>query len=215
MSRTDQPGQSAVTVTHIFFDIGGVLGTGGWDTDQRASAARRFDLDEGDFTRRHQEVAGMLEEGRMTLDEYLDFAVFHTSRPFTRDAFRSFMWSQSRPFPETIALARSLAETGRYHLMTINNESAELNALRIDRFGLTDIFDAFFSSCWLGVAKPSRRIYEMALLMSQADPASSLFIDDRTENLPPAQTLGMHTVLYATPAQLTADLAALGVHPSS
>lgn len=31
--------------------------------------------------------------------------------------------------------------------MTINNESAELNAHRLQHFGLTDIFATFFSSC--------------------------------------------------------------------
>ena len=37
--------------THVFFDIGGVLGTNGWDTEQRASAAAEFGLD-GEFDAR-------------------------------------------------------------------------------------------------------------------------------------------------------------------
>ena len=75
-------------------------------------------------------------------------------------------WRRARPFPDTIDLARALARTGRYRLMTLNNESAELNQHRIDSFGLRDIFIAFFSSCWVGVLKPARRIYEVALAMS-------------------------------------------------
>jgi putative hydrolase of the HAD superfamily len=197
--------------THIFFDIGGVLGTDGWDDEQRALAAGRFELDPADFARRHQEAAGMLEEGRMTLDEYLDVTVFDTPRAFTREEFKRFMRAQSEPFPETIAIARALAGARRYRLMTINNESAELNAHRLQRFGLVDIFATFFSSCWVGVAKPSRRIYELALIMSQARPEHSVFIDDREQNLPPARALGMRAVRYTGADQLAADLAALGI----
>ena len=200
-----------MTIRHIFFDVGGVLGTAGWDTEQRSAAVDRFALDPVDFGQRHQEAVGMFEEGRMTLDEYLDVTVFHASRPFGRDEFKEFMRSRSAPFPRTIAIARKLADTRRYGLMTINNESAELNVHRIRRFRLIDIFATFFSSCWLGVAKPSRRIYELALTMSQADPERSVFIDDREQNLPPARALGMHTVRYVSPPQLVTDLTSLGV----
>src|SRR5439155_19545324 len=80
------------------------------------------------------------ETGGMSLDQYLDHTVFHRARPFSREDFRAFMLSQSVAFPETIAVARDLARTGRYRMMTINNESAELNAYRLHVFGLRDIF---------------------------------------------------------------------------
>lgn len=198
-------------ITHVFFDIGGVLGTGGWDTGQRRLGAETFDLELEDFEQRHQEAVGMLEEGRITLDEYLDVTVLYRPRDFTREEFTAFMFAQSTPFPETIGIARALARTGRYRLMTINNESAELNVHRIASFELAGIFSTFFSSCWLGVTKPSRRIYVLALKMSHADPARSVFIDDREQNLAPARALGMNTILYTNPATLEADLVLAGV----
>jgi putative hydrolase of the HAD superfamily len=200
-----------MTITHVFFDVGGVLGTAGWDTEQRTVAAHHFALDAVDFDDRHQDVVGMFEEGRLTLDEYLDVTVFHMSRAFTREEFKAFMRAQSAPFPDAIAVARELAHGGTYRLMTINNESAELNRHRLRRFRLIEIFAAFFSSCWLGVMKPSRRIYELALAMSQANPTHSVFIDDREQNLAPASALGMHTVRYSSPGQLVRELATLGV----
>jgi len=200
-------------ITHVFFDVGGVLGSSGWGTEPRALAVERFKLDAEDFDRRHREVVGAWEEGRLSLDEYLDCTVFDVARPFTRDEFTAFMLAQSRPFPETIALARDLAASGRFRLATLNNESAELNAHRLRRFGLAPIFTTFFSSCWLGVAKPARRIYELALAMAQADAAQSLFIDDREQNLAPARALGMQGIRFTTAGRLRADLAALGVAP--
>jgi putative hydrolase of the HAD superfamily len=198
-------------ITHLFFDIGGVLGSSGWGEEARARAVDRFALDGPDFDRRHREVVGRWEEGRLTLDEYLDCTVFDVARPFSREEFTAFMFAQSRPHPAAIAVAAALAATGRYRLMTINNESAELNVHRLKAFGLTPIFTAFFSSCWLGVAKPARRIYELALAMTEAEPEQSVMIDDREQNLPPARALGMRAVRYTTPESLRRDLAALGI----
>ena len=196
--------------THVFFDIGGVLGTNGWDTEQRTKAAAEFRLD-GEFDARHREIAGDWELGRLTVDEYLDIAVFYEPRPFSRDAFYAWMKEQSRPFEESIALARRLAGNRRLSLYTLNNESAELNQHRIEKFGLAGIFDAFLSSCWLGVRKPTPRIYTVALAASQAPPAHSLFIDDRAQNLGPAAARGMRTILYENPAQLEEALAREGL----
>jgi putative hydrolase of the HAD superfamily len=200
-----------VTVTHVFFDVGGVLGTNGWDREQRAAAVQHFDLDAADLEDRHVESVAILEQGRMTLDEYLRCAVFYRPRPFTAEEFKAYMLAQSTPFPESIDVVRGLVRTGRYRLMTINNESAELNQHRLEQFGLRDLFIAFFTSCWVGILKPAHRIYEVALAMSQADPRESVFIDDRERNLEPARSFGMQTIRFTDAAKLRQDLAELGV----
>jgi putative hydrolase of the HAD superfamily len=176
--------------TNIFFDIGGVLGTNGWDREQRLAARHQFQLGD-EFDSRHGEIVAEWETGRMSLDEYLDFAVFHCPRSFTRDDFARFMFDQSEPFPRVISLVRRVADAGKVRLFTLNNESVALNVHRIDSFGLRDIFEAFFSSCWLGVRKPTPLIFERALGISQALPEESLFIDDREQNLLPARKLGL------------------------
>jgi putative hydrolase of the HAD superfamily len=201
-----------VTVTHVFFDIGGVLGTNGWDREQRAAVARHFGLDVAELEDLHGETVAMLEQGRMPLDEYLRCTVFYRPRPFEPAEFKACMLAQSAPFPESIDLARALARTGRYRLMTLNNESDELNRYRLEKFGLRDIFTTFYSSCWLGLLKPARRIYEVALAMSQAEPEGSVFIDDRERNLEPARALGMQTIRFIDAIRLRQELAAMGVH---
>jgi putative hydrolase of the HAD superfamily len=200
-----------MTFTHLFFDVGGVLGTNAWDHEQRQLAVRKFNLEEAAFDERHEEAVGTWESGGMSLEEYLRCTVFYRPRAFTPEDFTAFMRAQSAPFPEVIALARALARSGRWRLATLNNESAELNEYRLRHFALVDIFGAFFSSCWLGALKPARRIFELALALSQADPAASLFVDDRERNLDTARALGMTAVLYTDAERLRADLAALGV----
>lgn len=193
-------------ISHIFFDIGGVLGSNGWDREQRESAVNHFGLNPEDFQWRHEEVVGEWEEGRITLDEYLDIAIFYSERDFSREQFKDFMRSQSVPNEAAISIARALALEPRYTLMTLNNESEDLNIYRIDRFGISEIFEAFISSCWLGVRKPIRRFYNRALGIAHVDPQKSLFIDDRQQNLTPAKSLGMNVLLFKSAEQLRSDL---------
>ena len=193
-------------IRHIFFDIGGVLGSNGWDKEQRQRAIHQFDLDPDEFQWRHEEVVGEWEEGRITLEEYLDITVFYAERSFSRQEIIDFMCSQSVPNEATIRIARALQTDSRFTLMTLNNESEALNIHRIEAFGISQIFEAFLSSCWLGVRKPIRRFYHRALGIAHAEPASSLFIDDRQQNLTPARALGMNVIHFTSAAQLRSDL---------
>ena len=193
-------------IRHIFFDIGGVLGSNGWDHEQREQAIARFALNSEDFEWRHKEVVSDWEEGRITLDEYLDIAVFHTARGFSREEFIEFMHSESIPNEGTIEIARRLSRQPGYTLMTMNNEAEELNTFRIEKFGISQIFEAFLSSCWLGVRKPIRRFYHRGLGIAHAEATTSLFIDDRQQNLISASTLGMNVVHFKSAEQLRSDL---------
>lgn len=199
----------------VLFDIGGVLGSNGWDREQRSAAVQQFGLDAEDFQYRHEETAGAFEAGQITLDEYMDLTVFCSERTFTRETFKSFMFAQSIPWPESIAVARDLASAGVVRLATLNNESAELNEHRIDRFGLRDIFPTFFTSCWLSVRKPQRKIYDRVMGMTQADPTRTLFVDDREQNLKPAAALGWRTIHFENAGQLRGALVAKGVLKAS
>jgi putative hydrolase of the HAD superfamily len=200
-----------VSLTHVFFDIGGVLGTNGWDREQRARALEKFGIEDEDFEHRHHQVVSEFETGAMSLEEYLDVTVFYTPRLFSREDFELYMLSLSEPNAFSIEVAKHVAAADRVRLMTMNNESAVLNVYRIDRFGLKGIFTAFLSSCWLGVRKPQRVFFERGLAVAQADPESSLLIDDRDQNLAPAAALGMHTIRFTDPESLARELAQYGV----
>ena len=194
----------------VLFDIGGVLGSNGWDREQRAAAIEHFGIDPDDFQYRHEETVGALEAGQISLDEYLDVTVFCSERTFSREEFKAFMFAQSVPWAESIAVAREVAQSG-VRMATLNNESEELNRHRIERFGLGSIFPTFFSSCWLGVRKPTRRIYERVFGMTMAAPNRTVFVDDRLQNLNPAAALGVKTILFESAGQLRADLQAYGL----
>jgi putative hydrolase of the HAD superfamily len=197
----------------IFWDVGGVLLTNAWDHTERRAALERFQLDEKEFHDRHEMVVSSFERGKITLDEYLDRTVFYRARPFTRDIFRDYMFSLSQPIPGALQFAQSLSDSGKYFMGTINNESRELNYYRIEKFGLRKTFRLFISSCFVGLRKPERDIYRLALETTQILADECCFIDDRALNLECAAKLGMQTIQMQQLDQLRADLAKLGVTP--
>jgi putative hydrolase of the HAD superfamily len=195
----------------IFWDVGGVLLSNAWDHVQRMATLDHFHLDEAEFHDRHEMVVSSFERGKITLDEYLDRTVFYRAREFSREDFKAYMFSLSKPFPEVLNLARNLAASGLYFMGTINNESRELNLYRIETNGLKNIFRVFVSSCFVGLRKPEVDIYRMALEITQMPAEACCFIDDRALNLECAKKLGMQTIEMESFEQLQKSLSALGV----
>jgi putative hydrolase of the HAD superfamily len=198
-------------ITSLFWDIGGVILTNGWDHNSRMVATQTFGLDWEEFRERHDLSFPAFDAGLIGLNQYLDRTLFYRPRSFTREEFTAFMFAQSKEYPETRAVLTDLARTGKYYVASINNEPRELNDYRIEAFGLRREFQAFFSSCYLNHRKPEEAIYKIALEVSQRRPEQSVFIDDRSLNLENPRRLGMHVIQHQNAAQLRHDLKALGI----
>jgi putative hydrolase of the HAD superfamily len=198
-------------INAIFWDVGGVLLSNAWDREQRQRTLKQFSLDEVEFESRHEMLASSLERGKITLQQYLERAIFYRPRPFTVDAFKDCMFSLSQPDKQTLQFAADLARSGKYRMSTINNESKELNLFRIQTFGLREIFSLFVSSCFVGLRKPEEGIYRLALEITQQPPEECCFVDDRPLNLDSAARLGMHVIQMRNAEQLRRDLRKLGV----
>ncbi len=195
----------------IFFDVGGVLLTNGWDTAARRAVVDGCGLDWEEFEDRHQLVATDFEVGRLGLDDYLERTVFYRDRDFGRERFWGLMCAQSRALPDSMALLGELSAKGDHLLATLNNESRPLNRHRIDTFGLRDHFSAFLSSCYLGHRKPEPEIFAAALDITQTPAERSIFVDDRPLNLECAIRAGITAVHFVTADQLRSTLRAHGV----
>ena len=193
----------------LFWDVGGVLLTNAWDHDERDQASEHFLMDKSGFEGRHKEVVPLFEEGRISLDEYLERTVFYQPRSFSREVFKQYMFSLTRPKPPVLELARHLYSN--YFMVTINNESRELNQYRMDNFGLIDCFHLFVTSCFVGIRKPDERIFRLALDLTQQLAEECCFIDDRAVNTESAARVGLATVLVKDAQQLRRDLQTLGV----
>jgi putative hydrolase of the HAD superfamily len=197
--------------TALFLDIGGVLATNGWDRRMRLRAADRFDLDFNEFDERHHLIFDAYELGRLSLDDYLERVVFYEPRPFSREAFKSFMFAQSQPLPAMLDLVGQLKTSYRLRTAAISNEGRELSEYRIEALRLARFVDFFVCSCFVHCRKPDEEIYRMALDIGQVLPEQTIYIDDRPMFVEAARSMGMHGIHHQSVETTRASLARCGL----
>ncbi|WP_027191827.1 HAD family hydrolase [Fundidesulfovibrio putealis] len=201
----------ASEVTTLFLDVGGVLLTNGWDRKGRRAAAETFGLDLDEMDERHHLTFDTYEEGKLSLDSYLDRVVFHAPRPFTRDDFRKFMFSCSQPLPGMIELVKALKKRHNLRVTVVSNEGRELTEHRIRAFGLNAFVDSFVASCFVHIRKPDTDIYTLALDVSQVRPQEVAYLDDRAMFVEVARSLQITGILHTDLETTRAKLSALGL----
>jgi putative hydrolase of the HAD superfamily len=198
-------------ISTLFWDIGGVLLTNGWDRGSRREAANVFHFDYEEFQDRHDLSFPAFDSGLISLNEYLDRTLFYRARPFSREEFIAFMFAQSKEYPDTRAVLADAARTEKYFIGSINNEPFELNQYRIEAFHLRRDLQVFFSSCYVRSRKPEETIFRVALEVTQRPPEQCVFIDDRPLNLESPRRLGLNVIHHQNAEQLRAELRKYGV----
>jgi putative hydrolase of the HAD superfamily len=199
------------SIKALFLDIGGVLLTNGWDRKARQRAAERFGLDLDELNERHHLTFDTYEAGKLSLEQYLQRIVFYQERPYSQQEFTDFILAQTEAFPEMIRLMLDLKQAYGLKVFAVNNEGRELNAYRIEQFGLKKLFDVFVSSCYVHVRKPDADIFRFALDMAQMQPQQVLYIDDRPMFVQEAHHLGMHCLHHTDYASTRKALARKGL----
>ncbi|MGI4750932.1 MAG: HAD family hydrolase [Janthinobacterium lividum] len=176
----------------LFLDVGGVLLTNGWGHESRQLAAKIFEIDYAEMEALHNLIFNIYEIGKITLDEYLDTVVFNHPRNFTREDFKAFVFSESKELPDLLQWLIEWKKDCGFRIMSINNEGKELNDYRIKKFGLHRCFDAFVSSCDVGMRKPDPSIFKLAMGIAQASPEQCYYFDDRQMLVKVARNTGIN-----------------------
>jgi haloacid dehalogenase superfamily, subfamily IA, variant 3 with third motif having DD or ED/haloacid dehalogenase superfamily, subfamily IA, variant 1 with third motif having Dx(3-4)D or Dx(3-4)E len=95
-------------------------------------------------------------------------------------------------YDDTEVLLRQLSE--KYKIGVIANQSLG-TADRLEAFGILRYIDLVVASAEEGVAKPDRRIFEIALERAGCEPGDAMMIGDRIDNdILPAKNIGMRTM---------------------
>ena len=198
-------------ISTLFLDIGGVLGTNGWDREARQRAAQVFGLDLAETDERHHLTFDTYEGGKLSLDDYLDRVVFYEERPFTRQAFQDFMFAQSQPYPDMLALIRDLKARYGLKVAVVSNEGRELAIRRVTAFRLGTFVYFFIFSSFVHFRKPDQDIYRLALDVAQAPAEQVLYIEDRAMFVEVARGLGIRGLHHTGYESTRAALAEFGL----
>ena len=107
------------------------------------------------------------------------------------------MFAQSTELPGMLQWLVKWKKSGHsFRTISINNEGKELNDYRINKFELHCCFDAFVSSCEVGMRKPDPGIFKLAMGIVQASPEQCYYFDDRAMIVESARGLGMQAFLH-------------------
>ena len=195
----------------LFVDIGGVLLTDGWSHGASKIAAKMFNLDFEELKKRHTEALDTYENGKFTLEEFLDRTVFYEKRSFTPAQFRKFMFAQSKPYPKMIELVRRLKARYGLKIVVVSNEGRELNEYRIHKFKLDEFVDYFISSCFVHLRKPDAEIFRVALDTVRVQANQVVYFENTPMFVEIAESLGIRSILHTDHRTTCAKLASLGL----
>ena len=198
---------SPIVFDTILFDLGGVL----IDWNPRYLYRPLFGGDDAameDFLARVCPPEWNLE---MDAGRPFAEAVAERQRLFPEHAERIALWHTGWPqmlrdqIPETVELLAALRGRG-HRLLALTNWSAETFPIARQRFAFLRWFEDIVVSGEVKLAKPDRRIFELAIRRAGLEPARTLYIDDSASNVEAAKALGFRTHHFESPAGLRAEL---------
>jgi putative hydrolase of the HAD superfamily len=113
-----------------------------------------------------------------------------------------------KPNPGVMAIIRALRQHG-YYLGLISNTFESHS--KLFRRTVEKYFDVAVYSHRVGLIKPYRPIFYLALRKAGCKPREAIFIDDMSENIRAARKIGMYGILFRNAADLRKRLKRLGV----
>ncbi|MCZ4117912.1 HAD-IA family hydrolase [Streptomyces sp. H39-S7] len=114
-------------------------------------------------------------------------------------------WSGVPAAQRMIGLARAARAAG-YRLALLSNSFGMDPFNPYEHSGIWDLFDVHVISEAVGLAKPDPAIYQLVLDRLGLPGPACVFVDDHPVNLPPAEALGITTVLAQDEAAAVAEL---------
>jgi HAD superfamily hydrolase (TIGR01509 family) len=102
---------------------------------------------------------------------------------------------------ENINLALQLQKMGYPIYLLSNFPGDQFEKYRLQN-SFIDQFDDRIISGDVGLAKPDKKIYELAIKKFNLVPENSLFIDDKIENIKGAESVGIKTIHLRKPEDL-------------
>lgn len=135
---------------------------------------------------------------RRTTTDGFDEALLDVLKSWDRVAHKpSILQAMLSILPHTdVQEAISAVRSSGKRCYIASNQQALRARFMSTELGYASMFDGELYSCALGAAKPSMLYFERALKAVGADASTTLFIDDRLENVEGARRAGLHAFLY-------------------
>ena len=192
----------------VIFDFGGVIVRTEDQTGRLRAAARLgVSLDELYHTVFDAPIAVQATIGAVPAEAVWAHAtVLFKLDPAGLAQLQADFWSGDRRDDALVAFIRSLRPAFKTGILS--NAWSDGRQIIGERFGLRDAVDDLVISAEAKVAKPDRRIFDLALARLGVQPAEAIFVDDFARNIEGARAIGMQTVHFKSAAQAIAEVRA-------
>ena len=202
-----------MTVEAVYFDFGGVVAR--LDHQQMWRLEERYGLPRNGLW---EALYGIPEWDNVKVGQ-------GTERAWLEAVGRRLEEMAGRPIPgikkEWVSVWRGLDQDvlalvkrlqGRYRVGLLSNATESLDDELANHHRIADLFDPVVNSARVGLAKPDRRIFELAARRMGTEPSACLHIDDLPQNVEGARAAGFQAVHYTGDyPSLEGGLRALGV----
>lgn len=140
------------------------------------------------------------EMGKLDNRSFLDKLESHLKPGFNReDITQAWIALLADIPPSRLNALYQLKQSHRLFLLSNTNDLHITHIIEgLHEVHGRNIFEEIFETCYyshqMGLAKPDRYIYEAVIKKENLNPAKSLFLDDRIDNLQGAQSVGLNTL---------------------
>ena len=191
----------------VIFDLGGVL-VRTEDRRPRQGMADKYGMTYQELSNLvyRTESADLATRGKISAeDHYQEILKSLNLPPDSISAFEDEFWGGDRLDEELVEFIRNLR--GEYETALLSNAWDNMRQLMKDVWKIDQIFDHFFISAELGLAKPAPEIYQVVIETLKQDPSELIFIDDFGENIEGAREAGLNAIYFRSREQALAELA--------
>lgn len=193
----------------VIFDLGGVLFTNGTrEFISKLSSKKHIDpkivkdVIDG-------ELGSKYRTGKITRDEFWNEAKKTLNINEATDELERQWIDEYKLIEGTKNLLDQLSRKYKVYYLS-DNVRERIN--KIDqKYNFLKWFDGGVFSHEVGVRKPDPKIYEIVLSKAAVLASEALLIDDKLTSLPPAEELGMRTILFTNPEALRGKLTEMGI----
>lgn len=194
-----------MSIKAVIFDLGGVLLRTEYQAP-RQHLAERLHMEYDDLVRIvfDSPTAQQATVGELTAEEHWASVMKRLKRPISEaQIIRDEFFAGDILDRELVNFIRSLK--GKYKTGLISNAWDDLRAY-ILKEKFDDAFHHMVISAEVKVAKPSARIYQIALEQLEVSPSEAVFVDDFIENIEACQKLGIQGIHFRNPEDALSQL---------
>ena len=195
----------------ILFDMGGVILSGNIEFIL-GEIAKEFKVPVGDLLQYRKEHKEELWDGKKSVKDIAKFIKekysFEGSVEEILALWKKTYLAVNHPNKEAVLLVKQLKDHCKVGLISnLWDFHVEINKER----NLFADFEPCLLSCKIGMHKPQKEIFELAIKRANVKGEECVFIDDRAEYFSVAQSVGMKTIEFKNVSELILNLKALGV----